>query len=214
MKTLEGFRIDAGEHLDGMRERVGCAMELQSYLAGERWSDEPKCVHPAIAVLARRFNDRMTAVDRTAYMLPFVVSMAAVGTRGTNRTRNLIFGMADIAVRKIAPCGLRARCATTMARHFESLPAIVDEATGNIARAFIDSHNTGLSAHLRHALACIALVIEYDALPSNIRTAAIESIAINTAVAVAHMATVGSVPASEYVNILTTLCHIAKGTTP
>lgn len=35
----------------------GCVMEWTSLLAGERWSDRPRCTHPLLAWLARGVND-------------------------------------------------------------------------------------------------------------------------------------------------------------
>ena len=34
-----------------------CFMEMASYLAGERWSDHPRCTHPLLASVARLVND-------------------------------------------------------------------------------------------------------------------------------------------------------------
>lgn len=52
-------------------------MELASFLAGERWSDHPKCTHPVLAAAARCVND---AVDdqsrqRLVIMIPEVVGL-------------------------------------------------------------------------------------------------------------------------------------------
>jgi len=41
-------------------------MELASYLAGERWSDDPACTHPLLAALARDVNDYTTGNGRAA----------------------------------------------------------------------------------------------------------------------------------------------------
>lgn len=48
-----------------------CFMEFASYLAGERWSDHPRCTHPALASLARSINDLTSDAERTA-LLPWV----------------------------------------------------------------------------------------------------------------------------------------------
>lgn len=43
------------------RPRDGaCLMELVSVLAGERWSDSPRCTHPVLAHLARKVNDAVS----------------------------------------------------------------------------------------------------------------------------------------------------------
>lgn len=52
-------------------------MELASYLAGERWSDHPKCTHPLLAALARAVNDASTDAARPllAPLIPAVVGL-------------------------------------------------------------------------------------------------------------------------------------------
>ena len=39
-----------------------CFMEMASVLAGERWSDHPKCTHPLRGNLARLVNDHTTII--------------------------------------------------------------------------------------------------------------------------------------------------------
>jgi hypothetical protein len=56
-----------------------CFMELASYLAGERWSDAPRCTDPHLAGLARMVNDTTSDAARPA-LAPMVPSV--VGTRG------------------------------------------------------------------------------------------------------------------------------------
>ena len=41
-----------------------CFMELASYLAGERWSDDPACTPPLLAALARDVNDYTSDAGR------------------------------------------------------------------------------------------------------------------------------------------------------
>jgi len=45
-------------------KRGACFMEFASYLAGEHWSDHPKCTHPVLAELARTVNDLATDATR------------------------------------------------------------------------------------------------------------------------------------------------------
>lgn len=56
-----------------------CFMELASYLAGERWSDAPRCTDPLLAALARMVNDATSDAARPA-LAPLVPSV--VGTTG------------------------------------------------------------------------------------------------------------------------------------
>lgn len=214
MKTLEGLRIGRGAHSSGADSKVGCAMELQSYLAGERWSDEPQCVHPVIAMLARHFNDNMSDADLRAYMLPFVESRAAEGTRGTQRTRRMILRMADIAIRQIVPHELCSRNAPTTANMFRELPAIVDKQSAKCAEECWKQHNdppTGLT----FVFTTLWRLWECDECGDHVDVVNVtDEIARRMAVEVRALATSTQLPASECVAILYTLCGIAKGTTP
>jgi hypothetical protein len=49
-------------------------MEMASYLAGERWTDQPKCTHPLLAELAREVNDHV-ADDNRQRLVPLVPSV-------------------------------------------------------------------------------------------------------------------------------------------
>lgn len=54
-----------------------CFMEMASFLAGERWSDHPKCTHPVLAAAARCVNDAVddTTRQRLVVMIPEVVGL-------------------------------------------------------------------------------------------------------------------------------------------
>lgn len=54
-------------------------------LAGERFSDRPRCVDPVIAAFLRGFNDRLA--DRARQRL-YPYAALAVGTRGGRRSRH------------------------------------------------------------------------------------------------------------------------------
>ncbi len=41
-----------------------CVMEYTALLAGERFSDQPRCTHPALGELARQVNDRLSHSGR------------------------------------------------------------------------------------------------------------------------------------------------------
>jgi hypothetical protein len=48
-----------------------CFMELASYLAGERWTDHPRCTHPLLGYLARLVNDH-TSDDGRGHLVELV----------------------------------------------------------------------------------------------------------------------------------------------
>lgn len=54
-------------------------MELASFLAGERWSDHPRCTHPLVASVARMVNDSTSddARQDLARLIPDVIGTAS-----------------------------------------------------------------------------------------------------------------------------------------
>jgi hypothetical protein len=70
-------------------------MEMASYLAGERWSDHPRCTHPLLSSVARLVNDFTSDANRRRLvgLIPSVIGLTTKDPR------------ADI--------GIALRCATT-----------------------------------------------------------------------------------------------------
>ena len=54
--------LSGGRHRDPRAGR--CLLELVSVVAGERWTDHPRCVHPVLGSIARRVNDACTDAGR------------------------------------------------------------------------------------------------------------------------------------------------------
>lgn len=67
--------LSAGRHRSP--RKGACFMEMASFLAGERWSDHPKCTHPVLATMARCVNDCLSDETRQALavMIPEVVGL-------------------------------------------------------------------------------------------------------------------------------------------
>ena len=74
--------LDRGSHAPDSGR--ACAMEAASWLAAEPWSDHPRSVHPVIARVARRANDRADDGDRQ-HLWPLIV--ASLGTGADRRWR-------------------------------------------------------------------------------------------------------------------------------
>jgi hypothetical protein len=62
-------------------------MEMASYLAGERWSDHPKCTHPLVATVARLVNDNTSDDHRSrlAELIPSVIGLTTTDPRADAR---------------------------------------------------------------------------------------------------------------------------------
>lgn len=67
--------LSRGKHRNA--RKGACFMELASYLAGERWSDAPRCTHPLLAALARAVNDSTSDAARPllAPLIPSVIGL-------------------------------------------------------------------------------------------------------------------------------------------
>lgn len=76
--------LGAGKH---RRARDGaCFMEVASVLAGERWTDRPRCTHPLLAHLARLVND-FTSDDARSQLATLIPSV--IGLRSKDRRWDL-----------------------------------------------------------------------------------------------------------------------------
>jgi hypothetical protein len=60
-----------------------CFMEMAAYLAGERWSDHPRCTHPLLAFVARLVNDLTSDHERPRLveLIPSVIGLTTTDPR-------------------------------------------------------------------------------------------------------------------------------------
>jgi hypothetical protein len=103
-------KLTKGRHRNP--RRGACFMELASYLAGERWSDHPRCTHRLLAALARGVNDATTdaARPRLAGLAPAVVGLASDDPRWdveiALRAAGAAIGVASEARQRVLAVGL------------------------------------------------------------------------------------------------------------
>jgi hypothetical protein len=83
--TFQTVRIRRGAHTSP--EDGACVVELASMLAGERFSDHPRCVCPVIAGFLRVYNDRLPEwqLGQLYPLAPMVVGSAS--SRAVRRRR-------------------------------------------------------------------------------------------------------------------------------
>ena len=126
LEKLPKVTLKSGGH-DNFKQGA-CAMELVSWLAGERFSDHPECASLVIAAFMRNWNDSLRSdEDRTRLLLPLVPKL--VGTRGSEaleHRRSLM--AADWLVRTHTPAWLRLAGLTKQAESLEALPEITSMA--------------------------------------------------------------------------------------
>lgn len=107
-------RLAAGNHVapaDG-----ACVMEYVSLLAGEPWSDHPRCVDPALAMLARLVNDSVPngPRDRLALLAPDMIGTAQAGPLFTARLAALAL---ERAAERVPETRRRRRALQRARRH-------------------------------------------------------------------------------------------------
>jgi hypothetical protein len=122
--------LEAGAHRDA---RSGsCVMEYVSVLAGERFTDRPRCTHPAVAALAWQVNDAVSHEARQQ------LGLRAVDLVGAGR--DVEGPVRPVVLAAIARAGLRLDPAS---RFFTRLARRVDEAQGKAARRRAEGRDPG-----------------------------------------------------------------------
>jgi len=132
LTSLDDLTIAYGSHRaaeDGM-----CVMEATAYIAGEKFSDHPKCTSEFITSLCISFNDRLPSnAERDRYLKPLIPKL--IGTRTTDADDETRRRMAlNWVVRNRFPAYLRLAGLTAEAEQLEQLPEIVDLDGETIAR--------------------------------------------------------------------------------
>jgi hypothetical protein len=88
VRTHQTIRLIRGRHSSA--ERGACVMEVASMLAGEQFTDEPRCVCPVIAEFLRTYND---LIDDARRQDLFAYASLVVDTRddpaGERRRANM-----------------------------------------------------------------------------------------------------------------------------
>jgi hypothetical protein len=80
--------LSAGRHRSA--RKGACFMEFASYLAGESWSDHPRCTDPTLATLARAVNDTMSD-DRRGELV--IEIPRVIGLRGDELRLGLVVAL-------------------------------------------------------------------------------------------------------------------------
>jgi hypothetical protein len=148
-------------------------MEFASYLAGERWSDHPRCTHPLLAALARDVND-LTDDESRNRLMPLVnrvIGLTASGPLGDEVTATIAV-LSAIAALPVASYERQRAIAVGLLSVVDSLrPAALQAAARRAvetvphardwARSYLDSTRLGpmrLTTHSAEALVHTAAV--------------------------------------------------------
>jgi hypothetical protein len=142
LALLEALQLDRGSHEDW--EHGACVMEAVAYVAGEPWSDHPKCASPIITSFLIGWNDALPD-DQRQILKPYIPRL--VGTRVTaadDEQRAWI--LTDWLARECAPAWLRLAGLTAEAESFERLAPILDFDAAQTAQPALDAARTKSAA--------------------------------------------------------------------
>ena len=115
--------LKSGAHKPPNGHLEACVMEAVAFVAGERWSDHPKCACPVISAFLRSWNDNLPDDERNELLLPLVPRI--VNTRGSKKLEARRATMAaDWYVRVATPAWLRLAGLTAHADTLAAFPEI------------------------------------------------------------------------------------------
>ena len=102
-----------------------CVMEAVAFVAGEPWSDRPKCACPVISTFLRFWNDDLPDDERDTLLRPLIPQL--IGTRGdVAMERRRATMAADWLIRVHTPAWLRLAKLDAHADALAALPEITD----------------------------------------------------------------------------------------
>ena len=104
-----------------------CIMEAASYVAGEPWSDHPKCVCLVISTFLRTWNDSLSDEERNSLLLPLLPLL--INTRATTEVElRRVYMALDWLIREQTPAWINLAGLTKQANILASLPEITGKA--------------------------------------------------------------------------------------
>jgi hypothetical protein len=119
---LDNLFLGRGSHKD--IDDGCCLMEAVSFVAGEPWSDHPKCASPVIGAFMRRWQDDL-GDDPRQTLKPYVPRL--VGSKGSDEIEQQRGWMcATWLIRHHLPTWLRAAGLEEQAAAVETLPDLTD----------------------------------------------------------------------------------------
>ncbi|MDQ3627616.1 MAG: hypothetical protein M3419_02135 [Actinomycetota bacterium] len=115
--------LSRGRHRNA--RKGACFMEMASYLAGERWSDRPRCTHPLLAQVARSVNDHTSDAHRSE-LAPLIPSVIGVNSDDARLDANIVRRCAQAALPVVS-----AERQNTMAVSLLTAEAVLNRLSGS-----------------------------------------------------------------------------------
>jgi hypothetical protein len=110
-----------------------CFMEMASVLAGERWSDHPKCTHPLLGNLARLVND-CTSDDHRHELATLIPSVVGLTSNDPRMDARIALRTATAAL-PVAPAELQNALAVSVLTADRVLAELEGRPTGTLEPA-------------------------------------------------------------------------------
>lgn len=124
LKKFENWSLKRGSHFP---DSTFCVMEAVAYVAGEPWSDSPKCACPVISAFLRSWNDSLSSdAERDRLLKSFIPKLVNTRNKSLEQKRSLM--AADWLVRVHTPEWLRLAGLTKQAESLEQLTEITSMA--------------------------------------------------------------------------------------
>ena len=128
LEEVKNIVLDKGSHEPN---KGMCVMEAVAYVAGEEWSDRPRCASPVIGAFMRSWNDSLDTEGRQR-LKPYIPRL--VGTAASQEVEEARSFMAgDWQVRVFTPAWLELAGVTEAAAVLRSLPPLMDPGAVNAA---------------------------------------------------------------------------------
>ena len=137
---IDTLVLKAGAHRS--LEEGSCLEEAVSYIAGEPWSDHPKCVSPVLAAFGRAWNDGMRSDEERGALKQYITRQ--IGTAGDREADERRAWLAtDWLVRVCAPAFLRL---AKLDEHADKLAALQPIADARYAALAQEEINAAMAA--------------------------------------------------------------------
>jgi hypothetical protein len=138
---LDTLTLTSGSHTSF--ESGACLLEAASYMAGERFSDQPNCVSPVLGTYGRRLNDTLPTVRRQE-LKAYIPQLIGTADDGQDEARSYI--ALDWLIRTYTPAFLHLAGLTVEAQELRSLRRIVDPVAAQSAGPVVRNARTKAAA--------------------------------------------------------------------
>jgi hypothetical protein len=137
-----------------------CLMEAAAYIAGEPWSDHPKCVSTVLTAYGMALNDSLDD-DQRQKLIPFIPRMLGTANDGQDEARSYL--ALDWLMRTYTPAWLDLAGLAAEATALREHPQIMDTEALHSIRSTASAARWAASTVAAHSVATVAAQVAADA---------------------------------------------------